>query len=139
MTEQATNEVGVAAVAQTDRETQSGESPERIAELEERVARKDAEIADLRTSIAGAVARYREAVLAATPGVPGDLVSGDTFEEIDESLHAAAAVVAGVRERLEAEVAETTVPAGAPGRQPADLSGLSGEHKIAWALKNQRR
>ena len=139
MTEQAANEVAVAGVTQLDRQPDSDESPERIAELEERVARRDAEIANLRASIAGAVARYREAVLAATPGVPGDLVSGDTFEEIDESLHAAAAVVADVRERLEAEVAATTIPAGAPGRQPVDLSGLSGEQKIAWALKNQRR
>ena len=79
-------------------------------------------------------ARYREALLAAAPEVPPDLVTGDTLEAIDASLAAARRTVAVVQQRLNAAGSPARVPAGAPARSGPDLRSLSPKEKIAFGL-----
>jgi hypothetical protein len=110
---------------------------ERIAQLEEGIASRDAELADLKESLASAVAKYRTAVLAAATGVPEELIKGETIEEIDKSLETARGMVAQIRQQLETDAAAGSVPAGAPARTGPNLEGLTGQAKIQVALKNQ--
>lgn len=81
-----------------------------------------------------AAAKYREAVLSASPEVPPDLVAGDSVEEVDRSLAAARKTVDAVRRQLASRTAAERVPAGAPARSGPDLSALSPREKIALAL-----
>jgi hypothetical protein len=84
------------------------------------------------------VLKYRSAVLNAAPGVPADLINGDTVEEIDASLDRAREMVNRVRQELDAEAAAGSVPTGSPPRQALDLSGLSPAAKIQHALNAER-
>jgi len=88
-----------------------------------------------------AVARYREAALAAEPELPPELVAGQTVEEVDASLAAARRTVASIRQRLaeEAEPSTRGFPAGAPARLGGSLEGLSAAEKIARGLEQRAR
>ncbi|MFC1937412.1 hypothetical protein ACFLWY_02485 [Chloroflexota bacterium] len=133
-------------------ETESENSPEgeeledsRVAELKAMVAQKDEELTranarvnELEEGMARAVARYRATVVRSYPEVPEELVSGDTIESIDESLVSAKTLVGKVRRGLEAEVASSKVPAGAPQRTPPDLSALSPREKIQYAVGGKK-
>jgi len=124
----------------------------RIAELEEVVASRDSEIGSLKQSaaeleerlattsdsLADTVARYREVVIRANPGVLDELVGGDNVEAIDASLQKAKSLIGKVREGLEAEVSLGRVPAGAPERRPPDLSALSSREKIQYGIGGKR-
>ncbi|MFN8584339.1 MAG: hypothetical protein U0446_03295 [Dehalococcoidia bacterium] len=88
-----------------------------------------------------AVARYRDAALAAEPELPPELVSGQTVEEVDASLAAARSTVASIRQRL-SEGAESSMrgfPAGAPARLGGSTEGLSAAEKIARGLERRAR
>jgi septal ring factor EnvC (AmiA/AmiB activator) len=119
-----------------------------MGELEETLAARDAEIAGLKQTITEAeekltqindslsrtVASYRELVVAAHPKIPPELITGDSVESVDESLQSAQALVEKVKQGIEAEMAKTRVPAGAPQRAPLDLSVLSPREKIEYAI-----
>ena len=64
----------------------------------------------------------------------GCITTGDTIEEVNESLKNALALVERVRQEMEAEASRTKVPAGAPQRAPLDLSELSPREKIKYAM-----
>ena len=140
-----TKDTGAGAEEQREEEPETG--PEemnedfqaRITELEHSAATKDGELAVLKESLANAAAKYRAAILASAPGVPEELVKGDTIEELDTSLELAQGIVSKVRQGLEVELAARSVPAGAPPRTPPDLSTLSPGDKIAHALSEQAR
>lgn len=120
----------------------------RISELEGRLASTQADLqfaqaeaASLREQVSSAqsdlrlsAAKYREAMLAAAPDVPPELVAGVTVAEVDRSLVAARETVAAVQRRLAERAAAERVPAGAPARGGTDLSALSPREKIALAL-----
>jgi len=117
----------------------------RISELEQAVADKDSQIADLNQSLADiesglsqAVAAYRALVVKANPAVPEELISGDTIEEIDDSLANARLLVDRVRQELEVEIAAAKIPAGSPLRTPLDFSALSPKEKIQYAIGERR-
>ena len=112
---------------------------ERVKELEESIAFKDDELTVLKQVLANAVDRYRTAVLATAPGVPDELLRGETVEDIDASLEQARRIVSKVRQQIENDAAAKSVPAGAPPRTPPDMSGLSPAEKIAHALTTERR
>ncbi len=84
--------------------------------------------ADLRAELdasaarqAALLARLREAVLAAEPALPPELVHGATLEELEANAEAARAAVRHVRAAVASEA--PPVPAGAPGRvAPQPLS-----------------
>jgi chromosome segregation ATPase len=119
-----------------------------ITELEQAVANITAErdtlastdaerqraITDLTDSYTQAVAAYKSAVAQANPSVPGELIAGDTIETVNQSLESAQTLVSQVRQSLEADIASSKVPAGAPARTAPDLSSLSPREKIKYAL-----
>ena len=119
-----------------------------ITRLEQALAGKDSEIAALKQALeeaerkltelgqalAQAVASYKAMVLQANPGVLAELITGDTVDEVNESLKNAQALVERVRQEMEAEASKTRVPAGAPQRAPLDLSALSPREKIQYAI-----
>jgi hypothetical protein len=125
--------------AETGADTESELTKEKLAQLEETVAAKNSELTTLKEALADAVARYRAILLVTSPGVPEELLAGETVEEIDASLEQAQRIVSKVQLQLDNDVALRGIPAGAPPRMPADLSSLSPEAKIAHALTTERR
>jgi hypothetical protein len=117
----------------------------RIAELEASLSQEQsdrelalADLAATREANAAAVARYLDAVKAANPTIPRDVITGDTIEDIDASLAQATAIAERVRARLENEVKGTKVPAGAPARTGIDIEGLSPREKIAIGVQQKQ-
>jgi uncharacterized protein (DUF3084 family) len=120
-----------------------------IIRLEENIREKESEIVDLKKerdelkqareegaqAMARAVAAYREIAVQANPGLPAELITGDTIETVKESVKNALAVMDKVRQEMEAAAAKTRVPAGAPPRTPLDFMGLSPREKIQQGLK----
>ena len=111
----------------------------RLAQLEQGVSSRDSEMAVLKGSLSGAVAKYRAALLATAPEIPAELVKGESIDEIDASLEQARGIVSKVRQQLEADAEANKVPTGAPERTPQDLSALSPAEKIAYALRKSLR
>jgi DNA repair exonuclease SbcCD ATPase subunit len=119
-----------------------------IVRLEQALAAKDSEITGLKqaldeaerrlveigNALAQAVAGYKTLVVQANPGVLSEMITGDTVEEVNESLKNARALIDRVRQEMEAEAAKTRIPAGAPQRAPLDLSALSPREKIQYAM-----
>lgn len=86
-------------------------------------------------ALSGAAGRYRDALLGSNPGVPPELLTGDSIETLDASLEAAKGIVQSVIERA-AQPAPPgpPVPAGAPVRGAPDVSAMSPAEKIKYAL-----
>lgn len=110
----------------------------RVEQLEEAIASRDGQLAALKDSLAGAVAKYRGAIMDSAPEVPQELLKGETVEEIDASLELAQGIVAKVRQQFESDVTARSVPTGAPPRTPPDLSALPPGEKIAHALARRQ-
>ena len=107
-------------------------------ELREARAALDAE----RSARRADAARYREALLAAEPGLPPELVEGDGVDALDASAEAARRTVARIRERLAGareESAGRGFPAGAPGRGGPRTEGMTAGEKIAYGLERLDR
>ena len=129
-------------MAEETKDTETKDQTEmqsRIAQLEQGSVAKDSELAAAKESLSGAVAKYRAAILASAPGVPAELVKGESIEEIDASLEQARGIVSKVRQQIEVEAEANKVPAGAPPRTPQNLSALSPAEKIAYALRKSLR
>jgi len=128
-----------------EKERELAENGSRISELEQAVASRDEQIAALKQSqaelennLAQAISSYRALVIKSNPDLPEELIAGDSVEEIEKSLANAQALIDRVRERLETEIAGTRIPAGAPLRTPLDLSSLSPQEKIQYAIGERR-
>jgi uncharacterized coiled-coil protein SlyX len=126
-------------------EARLAEKDSRISELEQAIAERDEQIAALKQSfaelennLAQAIASYRALVIKSNPDLPEELIAGDSVEEIEKSLANAQALIDRVRERLETEIAGARIPAGAPLRTPLDLSTLSPQEKIQYAIGERR-
>jgi hypothetical protein len=118
-------------------------------QLAERLADREARAADLEQSGDGlrqeieaahaarreAVTRYRESLLAGSPDLPPELVTGDTLAEVDASAQSARALVTRVREQVVAADTARPVPAGSPARRPPDTSAMSPGEKIRYGLE----
>ena len=123
------------------RDARLSQAEARITELEQGMAERDSELAKsaetlstLKNSLAQAVASYRAQVVKANPDILPELITGDSLEAIDQSLASARALIFRVKQGLEAEVAKSRVPAGAPQRTMPDLSVLSPREKIQYAI-----
>jgi len=130
-----TQDAQVQSSEETNWKAKSDEMQVRIAQLDQVIASRDGELTAIKQSLSGAVAKYRAAVLASAPGIPAELVRGESLDEIDASLEMARGIVSKVRQQLEVEAEANKVPAGAPPRMPQDLSALSPAEKIAYALR----
>ena len=111
-----------------------GEKDGEIATLKQTVVEVDDKFTSLNDSLSQAVSAYKTAVAQANPTIPGELITGDTIEAVDQSLESAKSLVSAVRASIEAEIAAGKVPAGAPARTPPDLSALSPREKIQYAI-----
>ena len=98
------------------------------------LAGRDKEVSDLRGKLGGAAAKYRQIILSGSPDVPEELIKGETVEEIEASFKQARQVVEKVRRGLEGKQQLERVPAGAPPRSPLDVSAMSPQEKIGYAL-----
>jgi vacuolar-type H+-ATPase subunit I/STV1 len=116
-------------------------------QLEQTIAEKDARIAELEATAAElgqvkaahtqVIARYLDAVRLANPDIPGDIIAGETIEEIDASVEKARTIADAVRQNLEARAKEARVPAGAPARGEISLEGLTPREKIAAGIQQK--
>lgn len=128
------------------------EKSSRISGLEQALAERDGQIDTLKQSLAGletklteladsrsqTLSSYRALVIRSNPDLPEELIAGESVEEIDKSLASARALIDRVRQRLETEIAGAKIPAGAPLRTPLDLSALSPQEKIQYAMGERR-
>ena len=95
---------------------------------------QDAEAGRLRAQLAQALERLRDALLAANPDIPADLIHGDSVQELDASLLHARELVERVRAQVENRMAQERVPPGTPPRSTPNTATLSPRDKIAYAL-----
>ncbi len=109
-----------------------------IAELKQGRTSLETRVADLSRSLAEMVEGYRSLVVAANPGVPAELIGGDSLAAISESLNKAKALVQHVRQGLEADLRSARFPAGAPERGAPDLN-LSPREKIQQGIAGPKR
>jgi len=134
---------GAAEAARDEATAVTAERDARISELEAELAQARATIeaatADLeiRTAISqDAVTQLRDALTAAHPTIPPDLIHGDTPGELRASVDSGNALVTQVRAQLEADRDAVRVPAGAPPSDTPSLEGLSAREKIAAGVAN---
>jgi len=105
------------------------------AELEGKLAQANERITLMERALGEAVDGYRAAVLAINPQVPSEMVTGGTINEINSALESAKGLVGRIRKGL---AAARQVPAGAPERRGADLSGLTPHEKIQYGLGGKK-
>ena len=148
------------ALAERIAELEAGlaDGEQRLAGLSRALAQRDARIAELEASVCGmeraagereqqvdgmtaqlsqAMEAYRASLLEADPGLPADLVAGDTVEELQASHARARQIVEQVRGSLEEQALMERTPSGAPARGDADVSALSPEEKIRLGLSRR--
>ncbi len=108
---------------------------------EAEIAKRESVIAEINTAanetkqyLAETVSAYKALVIRSNPAVPAELISGNSFKEIDSSLDSARSLVSKVRLAVETEIASGKVPAGAPPRSAPDTESLSPREKIQFAL-----
>lgn len=109
-------------------------------QLEQALASAQRELAAQRAQARAALDRYREAVLAAEPELPPDLLRGDTLEELESAIASARDVVARVRERVREAPPPPGFPVGAPARDAGRRPGsMTPAEKIAAGLEERER
>ena len=117
-----------------------------LAARDERVSALEEQVVALERELSSTVSRYRLALLDASPEVPGDLVSGESAEELEASVAKAKGVVEQVRSRLlegmeSASRGADTSDDGdiARGRTPSlSLDGYRRERRrVAWTTARQ--
>ena len=144
--------------ASTEVQTSVDDLQSELAARDERVSALEEQVISLERELSSTVSRYRLALLDAAPEVPGDLVGGESAEELEASLAKAKGVVEQVRSRLlegmesasrgtersddgdatgqDTEPVVGRIPAGAPARSMGDGSAdLSARDKIALGLE----
>ena len=85
----------------------------------------------LQQDIGEAVKKYRESLIKANPGIPEELLKGESITDLDASLTQAQAIVEKIKANLEGEA---VIPAGSPSRKGPDISELSPVDKIKYGL-----
>ena len=97
-----------------------------------------AELVSVKEAHGQAVGKYLDAVKAANPTIPLDIIAGATIEEIDVSVEKAQSIATAVRASLEAQAKEARVPAGAPLRESLNIDGLSPREKIVVGIQQKQ-
>jgi hypothetical protein len=124
-------------MANTENKTEpGGETPgdDALAQATKRITELKQALTGSNAALTEAVNGYRALILQANPGMPEELVGGDTIVAINESLAKAKSLTGRLRQTVEKEIARSRVPIGAPGRQTADLSALSPREKINYGI-----
>jgi DNA repair exonuclease SbcCD ATPase subunit len=133
------------AEARAQLEQTMSEKDARIVELEASLSEAKqgseaaaAELAQVQEAHGQAVGKYLDAVKAANPTIPPDIIAGATIEEIDVSVEKAQSIATAVKASLEAQAKEARVPAGAPTRENINLDGLSPREKIVVGIQQKQ-
>ncbi len=116
----------------------AGEREAALATAKEAAAGMEKRLSDASKELAQSVAAYKSLIIELNPGMLAELVTGNTVAEVNESLKSARALIERVRQDMEAKVAATKVPAGAPQRSAPDMSGLSAREKIQIAIGGKK-
>ncbi|MDD5190480.1 MAG: hypothetical protein PHE50_05495 [Dehalococcoidales bacterium] len=120
----------------------------RIKELERLVTEREAEINGLKNTneelrgklvasqeeTVAVVKGYRVLLTSIHPEITPEMISGESIGALNESLGKAQSLMMKVKQTVLKELAQTRIPAGAPGRQPADITGLSPREKINYGI-----
>jgi len=114
------------------RETELGEARKSLGERQK-------ECDALRAGYEEAVTAYRRLAVSSNPLLSDELITGSTIAEVDASLARAAGFIGKIRSRIEEDLKNLAVPAGAPERSAPDTSGLSPREKIAEGVKKQNK
>lgn len=114
------------------------EKEAQLAQMTKRLSEMDRNAIELERRMAQTVSGYRAMMVKANPGVPEELLSGQTIEELSNSLEKAKAIVERVKQGLAAEKKTIRVPAGAPERGSAHLEALSPREKIQFAVGGKK-
>ena len=114
------------------------ERDDQVTALKQSLAELELKLTELNERLSQAVSGYRALVIKSNPGVPEELIVGDSIGAINKSLEDAQNLIGKVRKELNAEIAGARVPAGAPQRIPLDLSALSPKEKIQYAIGERR-
>ena len=85
----------------------------------------------LQQDMGEAVSKYRVVLLKANPGIPEELIQGNSIEELSSSVEKANAVVEKIKSHIEES---SRIPAGAPVRSGPDFSSMSPSEKVAYGL-----
>ncbi len=131
-------ELETKAAAITELEQAIGERDSEIVTFKQGTVESVEKVTSLQESLNLAVSAYKTAVAQANLAVPGELITGDTIEAVDQSLESSKSLVSTVRASIEAEIASGKVPAGAPARIAPDLESLSPREKIQYAITKSR-
>lgn len=132
----ALSQVDALQSAVADAEARAATQAERVAALEAKVGAARDEGEAVGSRLRDSATRYREARLAAAPHIPAELVTAETFEEIDEQLEAAERVAAQLRESMEKQRRSSpSARPGAPVRRAPDYSQLPAGEKIKLGLQ----
>ncbi|MCX6006265.1 MAG: hypothetical protein NTZ34_03275 [Chloroflexi bacterium] len=139
----------------TSKDTELSEAEQaltaRVTELEGQLTSKDTELSEAKKTLDTqvqdfgvikmgydeAVTAYRKLTVSSNPTFTEDLITGSTIAEVDASIKKVNELAAGIKSRLEAELKETIIPAGAPERSGPDTSGLSPREKIKAGIQNK--
>jgi chromosome segregation ATPase len=95
------------------------------------------ELAQAKEAYTKATAKYLGMVKTANPTIPGDIIAGQTIEDIDASLAKAQSIATAITANLAAQAKEAKVPAGAPTRGEISTEGLSPREKIAAGIQQK--
>lgn len=134
-------------------EQATAELKARIRSLEEEILLKNEDIEALKKSLeltqqelegakaayAYAVEDYKRLATEHNPLIPAEIIIGNTIDEVKASIQRASEFVAKVKQAIQEQAQEVTVPAGAPTRTEPDLSALSPKEKIAYAVRNRQK
>ena len=119
-----------------DLETKRGELETALSEAKQGSEASATELASTREARDQAVTKYLGMARATNPHVPGDMISGETTEEIDASVEKGKGLVTAVKKTLESEAAAAKVPAGAPTRGES-TEGMSSKELIAAGIQQK--
>jgi len=123
--------------AMTEKDARLAELETALSEAKQGSEASTAELASVKEARDQAVTKYLGMAKASNPQVPGDMISGETIEEIDASVDKGKGLVSAVKQSLESETAAAKVPAGAPTRGAISLEGMSSKDKIAAGIQQK--
>jgi len=126
-----------AEAALAEKDNRIGDLEAQLSEVQLGFESTTAELEQTKQTHAQAVSKYLDAVRAANPTIPRDIIAGGTIEDIDASVEKAQAIAGAVKASLEAQAKEAKVPAGAPTRGEISLEGLTPREKIAAGIQQK--
>ncbi len=121
-----------------DLEASLAEKGGEIIRADTRISELEQVVSELGDKLGQAVSSYRTLAVETNPQVPEELITGATVEEISASLERAINLVSRVKQELEAEIASSRIPIGAPERTSINLEALSPREKIEYAIGGRR-